>query len=119
MVSEVNFKQVCNLLRVTTPSNLMMLGWSNCPMMLASLRKSRLCFSVYPALSVLMATQISFLRRQPQSATAHLSKLPDERRFILEKVKANMGSADFCLNSTVSMLITSLFTGVVRFENYI
>lgn len=49
------------LLRVTTPSSLMMLGWSNCPMIDASARKSRLCLSVYPPLRVLMATQISFL----------------------------------------------------------
>lgn len=34
------------LLLVTTPSNRMILGWSNCPMMLASPRKSLLCFSV-------------------------------------------------------------------------
>lgn len=50
-----------HLLRVTTPSSLMMLGWSNCPMIDASARKSRLCLSVYPPLRVLMATQISFL----------------------------------------------------------
>lgn len=49
------------LLRVTTPSSLMMLGWSNCPMMDASARKSLLCLSVYPPFRVLMATQISFL----------------------------------------------------------
>lgn len=35
-----------HLPRVTTPSRRMMLGWSNCPMMDASLRKSRLCLSV-------------------------------------------------------------------------
>lgn len=80
MVSEVNFKQVCNLLRVTTPSNLMMLGWSNCPMMLASLRKSRLCFSVYPALSVLMATQISFLDGSLNRPLHTSPNSPDERR---------------------------------------
>lgn len=34
------------LLLVTTPSRWMTFGWSNWPMMLASLRKSRLCFSV-------------------------------------------------------------------------
>lgn len=33
-------------LLVTTPSRWMMLGWSNWPMMLASLRKSRRCRSV-------------------------------------------------------------------------
>lgn len=49
------------LLRVTTPSSLMMLGWSNCPIIDASARKSRLCLSVYPPFRVLMATQISFL----------------------------------------------------------
>ncbi len=32
-------------LLVTTPSRRMMLGWSNCPMIDASDRKSRLCFS--------------------------------------------------------------------------
>lgn len=46
---------------VTTPSSRMMLGWSNWPMMLASLRKSRLCCSEYPALRLLMATWISLL----------------------------------------------------------
>ena len=55
------FSCVVHLLRVTTPSSRMMLGWSNCPMIDASARKSRLCLSVYPPLRVLMATQISFL----------------------------------------------------------
>lgn len=50
---------ITGLLLVTTPSRCMTLGWSNCPMMLASLRKSRLCFSVYPDFRVLMATNIS------------------------------------------------------------
>lgn len=35
-----------HLPRVTTPSRRIMLGWSNCPMMDASLRKSRRCLSV-------------------------------------------------------------------------
>lgn len=57
---KVNTKvHVSHLHLVTTPSSRMMLGWSNWPMMLASLRKSRLCLSVYPALRVFMATQIS------------------------------------------------------------
>lgn len=47
------------VLLVTTPSRWMTLGWSNWPMMDASLRKSRRCFSVYPDLRVLMATKIS------------------------------------------------------------
>ncbi len=46
---------------VTTPSSRMMLGWSNWPIMLASLRKSRLCCSEYPAFRLLMATWISLL----------------------------------------------------------
>ncbi len=49
-------EHVSHLHLVTTPSSLMMLGWSNWPMMLASLRKSRLCFSEYPAFRLLMAT---------------------------------------------------------------
>lgn len=49
------------VLLVTTPSRWMTLGWSNWPMMDASLRKSRRCFSVYPDLRVLMATKISLL----------------------------------------------------------
>ncbi len=39
----------------------MMLGWSNWPIMLASLRNSRLCCSEYPAFRLLMATWISLL----------------------------------------------------------
>lgn len=48
------------LLFVTTPSSLMMFGLSNCPIMLASRRKSRLWRSVYPPFKVFMATGISF-----------------------------------------------------------
>lgn len=48
-----------NLLLVTTPSRNITLGSSNCPMMLASVRKSRRFFSVAPGFRVLMATVIS------------------------------------------------------------
>ena len=49
------------LLLVTTPSRKITLGSSNCPMMLASVRKSSLFLSVAPALRVLIATDISGL----------------------------------------------------------
>lgn len=54
---------------VMTPSSRMMLEWSNCPRMPASLRKERRCFSEQPARSVLMATGSSLLLgslRQPR-----------------------------------------------------
>lgn len=64
--------QILHIHLVTTPSRWMMFGWSNWPMMLASDRKSLLCLSVYPAFSVLMATQISLfpgiLRRPLQTS---------------------------------------------------
>lgn len=44
---------------VTTPSRRMIFGCENWPMMLASLKKSCLCFSEYPGLRVLIATGIS------------------------------------------------------------
>lgn len=47
------------LLFVTTPSKRMMFGWSNWPMILASLKKSLLCRSMWPPFKVLMATGIS------------------------------------------------------------
>lgn len=52
-------RKIRNSLLVTTPSRRMMLGWSNWPMMLASLRKSLLCRSTWPPFSVLIATGIS------------------------------------------------------------
>lgn len=63
-----------HLLLVTTPSRWMMLGWSNWPMMLASARKSRLCFSVYPAFSVLIATMSSLF---PGSLSGPLHTSPN------------------------------------------
>lgn len=44
---------------VTTPSRRMIFGCENWPMMLASLKKSCLCFSEYPSLRVLIATGTS------------------------------------------------------------
>ena len=46
---------------VMTPSSRMMLDWSNCPRIPASLRNERLCLSEQPALSVFMATGSSLL----------------------------------------------------------
>lgn len=54
---------------VMTPSSRMMLAWSNCPRMLASLRKERRCLSEQPARNVFMATGSSLLLgsfRQPR-----------------------------------------------------
>ncbi len=54
---------------VMTPSSRMMLEWSNCPRMPASLRKERRCLSEQPALNVFMATGSSLLLgsfRQPR-----------------------------------------------------
>lgn len=54
---------------VMTPSSRMMLEWSNCPRMPASLRKERRCFSEQPARNVFMATGSSRLLgsfRQPR-----------------------------------------------------
>lgn len=56
---KIHLMDFCSLF-VTTPSSLMMLGWSNWPMMDASRKKSRLCRSTYPPFSVFMATAISF-----------------------------------------------------------
>lgn len=44
---------------VTTPSRRMIFGCENCPMILASLKKSCLCFSEYPGFRVLIATATS------------------------------------------------------------
>lgn len=54
---------------VMTPSSRMMLEWSNCPRMPASLRKERRCLSEQPARIVFMATGSSLLLgslRQPR-----------------------------------------------------
>lgn len=54
---------------VMTPSSRMMLEWSNCPRMPASLRKERRCLSEQPARNVFMATGSSLLLgsfRQPR-----------------------------------------------------
>lgn len=54
---------------VMTPSSRIMLPWSNCPRMPASLRKERRCFSEQPARNVFMATGSSLLLgsfRQPR-----------------------------------------------------
>lgn len=61
-----------NLLLVTTPSSLMMLGLLNCPMIEASRRKSRLCCSVQPPLRVFIATMMSILPG-PRSRPRHTS----------------------------------------------
>lgn len=44
-----------------TPSRRMLLGWSNCPIMLASARNERFCFSEQPARRVCIATGSSLL----------------------------------------------------------
>lgn len=54
---------------VMTPSSRMMLEWSNCPRIPASLKKDLRCLSEQPALSVFMATGSSLLLgsfRQPR-----------------------------------------------------
>lgn len=67
---------------VTTPSSRMIFGWENWPMMLASLKKSSLCFSEYPGFRVFMATSTSArpravitpLKTSPNSPEEHLVK---------------------------------------------
>lgn len=57
---------------VMTPSSRMMLVWSNCPRMAASLRKERRCLSEQPARNVFMATGSSLLLgsfRQPRQTS--------------------------------------------------
>lgn len=49
------------LLLVTTPSSLMMLVLLNCPMTEASRKNSLFCCSLWPALSVFIATVMSIL----------------------------------------------------------
>jgi len=74
---KINVKTVSSsvtLPLVTTPSRCTTLGWSNWPMMLASHRKSRLCFSVKPTFSVLMATDMS---RFPGSLSRPLHTSPN------------------------------------------
>lgn len=90
-------------LLVTTPSRRIILGWSNCPMMEASLRKSRRCRSVYPTFSVLMATNTS---RRPGSFSRprHTSpNSPAEHRHrslgnpgIFPAVHPSLASQDHC-----------------------
>lgn len=74
---------------VMTPSSRMMLAWSNCPRIPASLRKERRCLSEQPALNVFMATGSSLLLgsfRQPRHTSP---KSPAQKRVKTGFVLAN------------------------------
>lgn len=82
---------------VITPSSRIMLEWSNCPRMPASLRKERRCLSEQPALNVFMATGSSLLLgnfRQPRHTSPKSPVGGDKQRSWSVSTDAQKESAE-------------------------